>query len=336
MNSFDRYLSDLLQGHVFTEEEMAACISFMMRGDATAEQMTQFLIALSDRGETPEEIAGAARTLREKALTIKAPVNAVDCCGTGGDGAHTYNISTAVALVAAACGVPIAKHGNRASSSKSGAADVLEKLGVNLSPPLEKLEHALQKTNFCFLMASNHHQAMKHIAPVRKALGKRTIFNVLGPLANPAGTKKQLLGVYDRKRLKPMAQALKSLGTQRAMVVHGEDGLDEITLCGKTHAVFLHENGQIEEKTLTPDDFGLKRVLPESIRGGDVEENAGALLDLLNGKKSGYRDIVLTNAAAVLFLHDGRDFKQGVKDAGQAIDSKSALSVLESYKELTA
>ncbi len=335
MTSFEDHLKKLNEGHVFTEEEMADCINILMKGEATEDQAGSFLTALARRGETAAEIAGAARTMRALAKTITAHDNAIDCCGTGGDGANTYNISTATALVAAACGVPIAKHGNRSASSKSGAADVLEKLGVNLDMPKKKLEAALKEINFCFLMAPNHHAAMKHVAPVRKKLGTRTIFNLLGPLANPAGTKKQLIGVYDSKWLRPVAEALKSLGTERAMVVHGHDGLDEITLSAKTSAVLL-DKGEITERTLEPGDFGLGFIMPDYIKGGDADKNAEALKNLLDGKKSAYRDMVLANAAAVLYLHDNRDFKQGVKDAAAAIDEGKARAILEKYKEMGA
>lgn len=335
MTQFEDYLNKLKEGHIFTGEEMADCINILMKGEATEDQAGSFLTSLARRGETADEIAGAAKTMRALATTITAPDNAIDCCGTGGDFASTYNISTAVAFVAAGCGVPIAKHGNRSASSKSGAADVLEKLGVNLSMPKEKLEQALKDINFCFLMAPNHHAAMKHIAPVRKKLGTRTIFNLLGPLANPAGTKKQLIGVYDSKWLRPLAEALKSLGTERAMVVHGHDGLDEITLCANTSAVIL-DKGEITERTFAPSDFGLGFIMPDYIKGGDADKNAEALKNLLEGKKSAYRDMVLANVAGVLFLHDGRDLKQGVLDAAAAIDEGKALKVFEKYKEMGA
>jgi len=335
MTQFSSYLTQIAEGHVFTEEEMAASVKLLMNGDADNDQASKFLTALSKRGESASELAGAAKTMRALASTIKAPDGTIDCCGTGGDGLHTYNISTAVAFVAAGCGVKIAKHGNRSASSKSGAADVLEKLGVNLSLPKDKLESALSDIGFCFLMAPNHHKAMKNVAEVRKSLGTRTIFNLLGPLANPANTKKQLIGVYDSKWLRPIAEALKSLGTEKAMIVHGNDGLDEITLCAPTSAVIL-DKGEITERTLNPSDFGLGFIMPDHIKGGDADKNAAMLRNLLEGKKSAYRDVVLANAAAVLFLHDGTDFKDGVKAAAESIDSGKALSVLDKYKELGA
>lgn len=336
MTTFTEYVSKASEGSVFSEEEMAECIGLLMRGDADPAQAATFLTALSRRGETAGEIAGAARALRALAASIRAPAGAVDCCGTGGDGLHTYNISTAVALVCAACGVPVAKHGNRSVTSKSGAADVLESLGVTLALSSGTLEHALRDIGFCFLMAPHHHQAMRHMAPVRKSLGFRTIFNLLGPLANPAGARKQLIGVYDRKWVVPMAEALSALGADSAMVVHGEDGLDEITLTGRTFAAILHPGGRIEEAEFTPDTFGLPVIDLAAIRGGDAAENARALQALLTGERSAYRDMVLANAAAVLYLHDGRSLKDGVAAAASAIDQGHALSILERYKALTS
>lgn len=335
MDNFEPYLNKAAEGHVFSEEEMAACIELLMEGSVETHAAASFLSNISKRGEKASEIAGAARTMRKLATSITAPEGAIDCCGTGGDGLHTYNISTAVALVAASCGVPVAKHGNRSASSKSGAADVLEKLGVNLSPSKDKLEAALKDLNFCFMMAPNHHAAMKHVAEARKQLGSRTIFNLLGPLANPAGTKKQLIGVFDSKWLRPVAEALKSLGTEKAMVVHGGDGLDEISLSAPTFAMVI-ENGEITERTFNPSDFGLGFIMPDFIKGGDAQHNADALQKLLEGGKGAYRDMVTANTAAVLWLHDGTDFKDGVKIASDALDSGKALAVLNKYKEATA
>ena len=331
MPQFEKYLNGALQGQTFTEEEMEDCISFIMSGEAKPDKTGLFLIALQKRGETAQEIAGAAKALRKFASTIAAPEGTIDCCGTGGDGTHTYNISTAVALVAAACGAKIAKHGNRASSSKSGAADVLEKLGVNLSPNKDQLESALSNIGFCFLMAPNHHAAMKHVAPVRKLIATRTIFNLLGPLANPAGAKKQLIGVYAKKWVMPMAQALKSLGADKALTVHGEDGLDEITLTATTDAALLMDDN-VTHMTLSPEQFGLPRTTPAKLVGGDADFNAAALTKLLDGEKSAYRDMVLANTASVLYLHDGRELKKGVAAAQDAIDGGAANDLLERYK----
>lgn len=333
--SFDLALKKISDGLVLNEQEMQTAMTFIMEGGASEVQIENFLTGLSKRGETAAEITGAARVLREKALSVKAPAGAVDCCGTGGDHIGTLNISTAVVFVAAACGVPVAKHGNRAASSKSGAADVLEALGVKLTLSKEQLEEALRRFNFCFLMAPQHHQAMKHVSAVRKKIGKRTIFNLLGPLANPASTQYQLLGVFDAKWILPIAQALKSLGTKAAWVVHGTDGLDEITLSGATKIAVL-ENGTITEKTLTPADFGLPVYKTEDFLGGTAQENAAALHGLLEGRKNAYRDIVLANAAAVLMIAGkAKDLKDGVRLASEAIDSGSALGVLESYAAFT-
>lgn len=314
---------------------MEAVMRDVMQGKANDDQISALLTGLAERGEAVSEITGAARVMREMASVINAPDNALDCCGTGGDGVGTYNISTAVALVSAACGVPIAKHGNRAASSKSGAADVLEALGVNLDLSPAQLETALQKFNFCFLMAPHHHQAMKHVMPVRKALGFRTIFNLLGPLANPAGTKFQLIGVFDKKWLRPMAEVLNNLGTARAWIVHGHDGLDEITTTDKTDIAVL-DNGQITERIISPEDFGLELALTKDLLGGDAAQNADAMLGLLKGEPSAYRDIVLANTSAVLNINGkATDMKTGVQIAAEAIDNGAALKVLEDYAAFT-
>lgn len=325
---------ELIQdGGTLSEDQMIEAMTFIMDGKAEEAQIAAFLTILAERGETVDEITGAAKVLREKALSLKAPYGAVDCCGTGGDKKGTYNISTAVAIVSAACGVPMAKHGNRASSSKSGAADVLETLGVNLEIPSEKLEEAMQTIGFGFLMAPQHHQAMKHVANVRKSLGTRTIFNILGPLANPAGTRLQLLGVYDRDLLLPMAEVLRNLGTKKAWVVHGSDGLDEITTCDTTYAAILDEEGQIEEKELSPEDFGLSIPdNPDRLLGGDSSENATALRAILEGQTCPYRDIVLANTAAVLCIHGtAENLEQGVQSAAKEIDSGHAMQILKDY-----
>ena len=331
----DETLTKIQNGETLSENEMRTAMSGIMEGQWKDAQIATFLTGLATRGETVEEITGAASVMRNKALHINAPEGAVDCCGTGGDAAGTYNISTAVAIVAAACGVPIAKHGNRGASSKFGAADTLEALGINLDVPQEKLEEALKRYNFAFLMAPRHHGAMKYVMPVRKALGTRTIFNILGPLANPAKTKYQLLGVFDRDLVLPIAQVLKKLGTQSAWVVHGSDGLDEITTTGETYIAEL-KNGMITERTLSPEDFGLSRAKPEDLKGGTPEENAAALLEILKGTKNAYRDIVIANTAAVLMIaNKADDLKTAVAIATQAIDNGTALKLLNDYKDFT-
>ncbi|HPF79128.1 MAG TPA: anthranilate phosphoribosyltransferase [Alphaproteobacteria bacterium] len=335
MTSLDQYLNNISEGAVLTEQEMESVMRQIMKGDAQDEQIAALLTRLAERGEAVSEITGAARVMREMAAGINAPSDAMDCCGTGGDGSGTYNISTAVALVSAACGVPVAKHGNRAASSKSGAADVLEALGANLNLSKEQLEIALKQFNFCFLMAPHHHQAMKHVMPVRKSLGFRTIFNLLGPLANPAGTKFQLIGVFDKKWVRPMAEVLNNLGTKGAWVVHGQDGLDEITTTTATDIAIL-KNGEIEEKTITPDDYGLEVAMPDDLKGGDAKENAAALRALLEGKKSPYRDIVLANVSAVLNIHGKVDsLRDGVAIAAANIDNGKAMKALENYIEFS-
>lgn len=328
------------KGMSLSEEEMCGVVGQIMDGQCADIEIAAFLMGLSMRGETAAELTGAARVMREKAAGIKAPVGAVDCCGTGGDKSGTYNISTAVALVAAACGVPIAKHGNRASSSKSGAADVLEALGVNIDVPHDVLVSALERLGFAFLMAPRHHSAMRHVMPVRKAMGVRTIFNLLGPLANPADTKFQLIGVFDRSWLVPMAEALRNLGTEKAWVVHGSDGLDEITTTGPSYVSAL-EDGHIREFIITPEDFGLPVARPEDLLGGDAAYNAQALRQVLYGEKNAYRDIILANTAAVLMIGGTSNglnvtsLPEGVSLAAAALDSGKVLELLEDYIAMT-
>lgn len=328
-------LKKIQSGASLSQEEMTACMRAIMDGTCEEAQIAAFLMGLSMRGETVDEICGAVSVMREKSLKINAPAHAIDCCGTGGDHHGTYNISTAVAIIAASCGVPVAKHGNRAASSKSGAADVLEALGVNLDCPHEQLEIALKQFNFAFLMAPRHHTAMKYVVPVRRAMGVRTIFNLLGPLSNPAGTQSQLIGVFDRKWIMPIAQSLQKLGTRHAWVVCGADGLDEITITGETHIAILKDDA-ITQSTITPEDFGLARHTLDAIKGEDAATNAQALLALLQGEKSAYRDIVLANTAALLNisgLHN--DLKQAAQAAAQAIDSGKALETLNTYIAFT-
>lgn len=330
-------LKILESGQNLSEAVMSELMTRMMEGALETRKIADILRALAAKGETAEELTGAARVLRSHVLPIRAPYDSVDCCGTGGDKKGSLNISTAVAIVAAACGVPVAKHGNRASSSKSGAADVLEAIGVNLDVPFIALEEALEDLNFCFLMAPAHHTAMKHVAAARKMLGSRTIFNLLGPLANPAGTRLQLLGVFDKKWIVPMVETLKHLGSKRAWVVHGSDGMDEITLAGPTYCAMLSDEGKIKEHTLIPGDFGLPtHTDPEALAGGDAQFNAMALRALLQGKEGAYRDTVLANTAAVLVIHNSvRDLKAGVARAAEALDSGEAQALLRDYIAFT-
>lgn len=329
------FINKIQSGKTLSEAEMSDIITHMVEGGALESDMELFLTALATRLPTSEEILGAARVLRSKAKTINAPEGTIDCCGTGGDGLSTYNISTAVAIVAAASGVPVAKHGGGASSSKSGSMDVLAEFGVNFDMPTAKLEEALDRFHFAFLAAPRHHEAMKNVREVRRKIGRRTIFNLLGPLANPAGAKRQLVGVFDQNLLLPFAEALKALGIEKACVVHGADGLDEITVTGPTYIATL-DKGAITETTLTPEDFGLPVHDMSALKGGDAKTNAQAMQDLFLGKKSAYRDIVLANASAVLNLHgSAKDLKEGINRAAQVIDSGAALKTIRNYSAFT-
>ena len=324
-------LKQLRSGASLSSSDATQAITDILDGKTTSAQTGAFLMSLSQRGETVDEIVSAAQILRSRATIIQAPETTIDCCGTGGDHSGSYNISTTVAFVIAACGIPVAKHGNRAASSQSGAADVLEALGLNLDLSPEKCEAGLKSFGFCFLMAPKFHGALKPLAALRKELGFRTIFNLLGPLANPANTRHQLSGVFDKAWVRPMAEALQKLGTKSALVVHGADGMDEITLTGITYCAQLKDN-RITEFTLSPADFGLPTIKPEDIQGGDASINATALKALLNGQPSAYRDIVLANASATLVLcGKAADYRQGVALAANAIDTGAALKVLNDY-----
>jgi len=287
------------------------------------------------RGETVPEIVGAVRAMRGKMLRIDAPAGTVDTCGTGGDGAGTLNISTGAAIVTAASGVPVAKHGNRAASSKTGAADVLAALGVNIDADMGLVKEALWKANICFLMAPRHHNAMRHVGPTRVELGTRTIFNLMGPLSNPAGAKRQLVGVFAKQWIQPMAEVLGRLGTERAWVVHGGDGLDEITTTGVSHVAEL-KDGRVTQFEVSPEAAGLSRAQASDIKGADAATNAAAITDLVAGKKGAYRDIVLLNsAAALLVAGKAPDLKAGVTMAAQAIDNGKAQATLALLVSIT-
>ncbi|MBG77809.1 MAG: anthranilate phosphoribosyltransferase [Alphaproteobacteria bacterium] len=329
-------IKTLQNGQSLSEDQMIAAMNAIMSGDVSHDDLLIFLIALSDKGENIDEITAAAKVMREKAIGMQSPYGAVDCCGTGGDAKGTYNVSTAVSIIAAACGVPMVKHGNRASSSKSGAADVLEVLGVNLDADIRNIAYAIKALNFAFFMAPNYHPAMRHVAAVRKEIGKRTIFNLLGPLANPAKARIQLIGVYDKKLTRTFAEVLKRLGSKRALIVHGADGLDEISISAETHFARLDEEGTITEGTLTPDDFGLKTHKMDDIIGGSPEDNAVALRALLEGKTGAYRDIVLANTAAVINLHDPEiTLTDAITKAAAAIDSGDAYELFKDYIAIT-
>ena len=316
-------------GQALDSAQSERAFGIIMSGDATPAQMGGFLMALRVRGETVAEITGAARAMRAKMTTIEAPEGAVDVCGTGGDGTATYNISTASQFVIAACGVPVAKHGNRALSSKSGAADVLAALGVNLDADMRLVQKALNEAGTCFLMAPRHHSAMRHVGPTRVELGTRTIFNLLGPLSNPARVKRQLVGVFSADWIEPLAQVLKGLGHDRAWVVHGADAMDELSTTGTSMVAEL-KDGEITTFEVTPEEFGLPRASLANLKGGDGEENARALRAMLGGEAGAFRDIVLFGSAAALTIAGkAADLKEGLGLAAEAVDSGGAAQVLE-------
>ncbi|WP_165982170.1 anthranilate phosphoribosyltransferase [Dankookia rubra] len=335
MNTLKPVLGRLAAGERLAESEAEAAFGIIMAGEATPAQIAGLLMAMRVRGETVPEITGAVRAMRARMAAIDAPPGAIDIVGTGGDGSGSLNISTATALVVAGCGVPVAKHGNRALSSRSGAADALAALGINLDVALDRLEAVLAAAGMVFLWAPRHHSSMRHAAGPRVELGTRTIFNILGPLSNPARVKRQLTGAFAVEWLRPMAETLARLGAEAAWVVHGQ-GLDEIALSGETHVVAL-EGGRIREFTVAPEDAGLDRAPPEAIRGGEPAENAAALQALLQGARGAYRDIVLLNAAAALVVA-GRaaDLRAGAAIAARAIDSGAASGVLARLQEATA
>jgi anthranilate phosphoribosyltransferase len=292
-------------------------------------------MALRVRGETVDEITGAARTMRAKVTAVKAPEGAIDLVGTGGDNVGTWNVSTASALVVAGCGVPVAKHGNRAFSSKAGSADVLSSLGVNLDCDLRLVERAIQEAGVGFMMAPRHHSAMRHVAGTRVEMGTRTIFNILGPLSNPAGVRHLLVGVFAQKWIEPMARTLGNLGAIRAWVVHGSDGLDEITTTGPTHVAEWHE-GKVRTFEITPEDAGLKRTTLAELKGGTPAENAAAIRAVLGGQFGAFRDIVRMNAGAALVIAGkAPDLKTGAMMAAAAIDTGKAKAALDQLVAIT-
>src|SRR5215468_8533759 len=293
-------LAHVAQGRSLSESEAEAAFDIIMSGDATPSQMGAFLMALRVRGETVDEIAGAARIMRAKAVGIDAPPGTIDTCGTGGDASGSFNISTASALVVAGCGVPVAKHGNRALSSESGSADVLKALGVNIEADFAVVRACLWEIGIGFLMAPRHHSATRHVAPARVELGTRTIFNLLGPLSSPAGARRQLVGVFAPEWVRPMAEVLGKLGSEHAWVVHG-DGLDELTTAGVTR-VAEYKDGKVDIFDVAPEDFGLPRTPLEEIRGGAPQHNARLMHDLLEGTGGALRDVVLLNSGAALLI----------------------------------
>jgi anthranilate phosphoribosyltransferase len=327
-------LAEVATGRPLSESEAEAAFEIIMSGNATPSQMGAFLMALRVRGETVDEITGAARIMRAKAVTIDAPPGTIDTVGTGGDGSGSFNISTASALVVAGSGVPVAKHGNRAFSSKSGAADVLAALGVNIDADMAVVRRCLWEIGMCFLMAPRHHSAMRHVGPTRVELGTRTIFNLLGPMSNPAQVRRQLVGVFAPEWVVPMAEVLGRLGAERAWVVHGS-GLDELTTAGVT-TVAEFKDGRVTSFEVTPEEAGLSRVSLDALKGGEPAHNAALMRDLLGGARGALRDIVLLNSAAALVVA-GRveDLRAGVAIAARSLDSGAARQVLERLVAMT-
>ena len=328
MTDFKKLIAKAADGNPLTQAEAESAFGVMMSGEATPSQIGGFLMALRVRGETVDEISGAVQSMRARMLKVKAPDNAMDIVGTGGDASGSYNISTCTAVVVAGCGVPIAKHGNRALSSKSGAADTLMALGINLELDPASISKCIDDAGLGFMFAPAHHAAMRYVGPTRVELGTRTIFNLLGPLSNPAGVKRQLVGVFSPEWVEPLAHVLKQLGSTSVWVVHG-DGLDEMTVTGDTNVAEL-KNGEIRTFTVSPQDAGLDTHTFEDLKGGDADYNAAALRKVLVGKPGAYRDVVLLNAAASLMVAGVTDdLKEGVALAATSIDSGKASQVLE-------
>ncbi len=334
-NTLHHSLSLLADGKNLPPDVATRTFQIIMNGGATPAQIAAILMGLRVKGETVEEISAAATAMRIKAKPFKSMAGAIDTCGTGGDARGTYNISTATAFVLAACGLPVVKHGNRSVSSRSGSADVLNILGVKTDCEPEIAERCLRECGIAFLFAPKFHPAMRHVAPVRQELGLRTIFNILGPLTNPAKPDFQLLGSYTKSLIKPLAETLKSLGTKAAWVVHGSDGLDELTLTGTSSVVSL-KDGVINEFEVSPEDAGLPRASLEDLKGGDPEQNASALIEAISGVETPYRNAVVYNAAAGLVIAGKADnLKDGAKLAGEAIDSGKAHSILKKLVDVS-
>jgi anthranilate phosphoribosyltransferase len=328
MEAFKPLIAKVATGATLTRAEAMTAFDAMLSGEVTPAQMGGFLMALRTRGESIDEITGAVEAMRAKMLRVTAPKNAVDVVGTGGDNSGSYNVSTLAAIIVAACGTPVAKHGNRALSSKSGAADTLGALGLKVGLAPEGVERCIREAGIGFMMAPTHHAAMRHVGPARVELGTRTIFNLLGPLSNPAGVRRQLIGVFSAAWLEPMAQVLRTLGSERIWVTHGADGLDEMTTAAATSVVEL-ENGAIRAFEITPEQFGLRRAQPSELKGGDAAHNAAALTAVLEGARNAYRDIAILNAAGALVVADkARDLGEGVERAAKALDSGAARSTL--------
>jgi anthranilate phosphoribosyltransferase len=328
-------LATVADGKSLSEQEAEYAFEIIMTGNATPSQIGAFLMALRVRGETVDEITAAARTMRAKATHISAPDNAMDVVGTGGDGSGSLNVSTGAALVVAGCGVPIAKHGNRALSSRAGAADVLTALGVNIDCDMPLIEKSIREAGIGFMMAPRHHSATRHVAGTRVELATRTIFNILGPLSNPAEVKRLVVGVYALELVEPLAQVLGKLGAEKAWVVHGSDGLDELTTTGPSTVASL-EGGVVKTFEVSPEDAGLPLAKAEGLLGGDGTYNANAMNAMLSGEKSAFRDIVLLSASAALVVADkASDLKEGAAIAASSIDSGKAKAALEAMARIT-
>lgn len=335
MASIQDYIQTISTGKALSRVEAADAFEILMSGKAEPAQIGGFLMALRVRGETVDEITGAAEVMRAKATGVKAPAGSVDTCGTGGDSSGTYNISTCSSFVVAGAGIPVAKHGNKSISSKSGSADVLASLGVNLNVSPQVVEACIEKANIGFMFAPAHHSAMKHVGPARVSLGVRTIFNLLGPLSNPAGTKRQVIGVFAEEWLVPVAEVLRNLDSEKLWVVHGTDGLDELTTTGETKVAAL-ENGEITCFSVHPEDVGLPVCTMDMLKGGDSNTNAEAIKIVLNGEICPFRDIVLLNAGAAILVSGKVDnLKDGVALAAKSIDDGHALKALNVLIELT-
>ncbi|NGO55025.1 anthranilate phosphoribosyltransferase [Allomesorhizobium camelthorni] len=334
MTTLKPHIAKAATGSALTFEEAKEAFDIIMSGEATPGQIGAFLMALRVRGESVAEISGAVATMREKMLRVEAPANAIDIVGTGGDGSHSVNISTASAFVIAGCGVPVAKHGNRGLSSQTGAADVLTALGIKIDLTAEQIGDCIRQAGVGFMFAPAHHPAMRHVGPIRAELGTRTIFNLLGPLSNPAGVKRQMVGVFSPEWVGPVAETLKALGAERAWVAHG-DGFDEITTTGETHVSELN-GGELRSFVLTPEELGLKRYAREDLRGGDAAFNAKALRDMLHGAPGAYRDTVLMNAGAGLVVAGKAEtLADGVRQAATAIDNGRAAGVLDALVKVS-
>jgi len=328
-------IAKLVKAQDLTEAEMTGVMNEVMTGGASPAQIGSFLTALRMKGETVAEITGAARVMREKATKVDAPFGVVDTCGTGGDNSMTFNISTAAAFVSSGAGLVIAKHGNRSVSSKSGSADVLRALGVNIEAEVDRGEECIREAGIGFLFATLLHGAMKYAAPVRREIGIRSIFNILGPLTNPAGAKRQVIGVYDSSLTDSLAMVLNNLGSEHAFIVRGEDGLDEITLTDETRVTEL-KAGSIRTYHIKPEDFGFERCSPKDLLGGGPDENAEIIMGVFEGKKGPARDIVILNAAAAITAGGlSSKMEEGIAMAHGSIDSGLALQKLESLKEIT-